>query len=57
MSELENLLKDIEELRKNLQDLIAAKNFNLQDTEIITASQILNAAITKYNEIIAKVAK
>ncbi len=57
MSELENLLKDIEKLRKNLQDLVAAKNFNLQDAEILAASQILNAAITKYNEIISKVTK
>lgn len=57
MNEIKNLLEDIERLRKNLQDLVEAKNFNLQDAEIIAASQILNAAITKYNEIISKVKK
>lgn len=57
MNEIENLLEDIERLRKKLQDLVAAKNFNLQDAEILAASQILNAAITKYNEVISKVTK
>ncbi len=52
MSELNNLLNDIEKLRINLNKLIDEKNTNLIDPEIITASQILNAAITKYNEII-----
>jgi hypothetical protein len=52
--ELEQLLKDIETLKKNLNDLISEKGANLQDQEIIAASQILNTAIVKYSEIINK---
>ena len=54
MTELEDLLNDIEELRKNLNSLINDKNMNLADAEILAASQILNVAITKYNEIVTK---
>ncbi len=54
MNEINDLLNDIEKLRKNLHDLINEKNVNLADPEIISASQILNAAITKYTEIIEK---
>jgi len=54
MSEIEDLLNDIEELRGNLLDLIDQKDNNLQDPEIIAASQILNSALTKYNEIIVQ---
>ncbi|OPX43839.1 Spo0E like sporulation regulatory protein [Ruminiclostridium hungatei] len=53
MSELNNLMNDIEKLRKKLHDLINEKNVDLADPEIITASQMLNAAITKYTEIIS----
>ncbi|SCG83681.1 hypothetical protein DW1_2115 [Proteiniborus sp. DW1] len=52
MPELNDLLNDIEKLRKNLIKLIEEKENNLQDPDIIAASQILNAAITKYNEFI-----
>ncbi len=52
MSELSELLNDIEMLRENLMKLIEEKESNLQDSDIIAASQILNAAITKYNEFI-----
>ncbi len=55
MNELELLLQDVERLRNKLNDIISCKNsFNLQDPEIISASQVLNAAITKYNDIIEK---
>lgn len=54
MTEIQDLLKDIEKLRKNLLDLIEKKQFDLQDPDIIAASQILNAAISKYNEFISK---
>lgn len=54
MSELNELLKDIEKLRKTLYELIEKKEANLQDPEIITASKTLNIAITKYNEMIRK---
>lgn len=53
MNELENLLNDIEKLRENLHNLINKKNINLTDPDIISASEILNSAITKYIEIIA----
>ncbi|WP_034601787.1 aspartyl-phosphate phosphatase Spo0E family protein [Clostridiisalibacter paucivorans] len=52
MSELQDLLNDIEELRNNLNKMIEKKDWNLQDPDVIAASQILNSAITKYNEII-----
>lgn len=54
MTEIEYLLQDIEKLRKKLVDLIADQEANLQSPEIISASRSLNAAITKYNEIITK---
>jgi CRISPR/Cas system-associated endoribonuclease Cas2 len=54
MTELEYLLEDIEKLRQNLYKLINEKQANLVDAEIISASQMLNAALTKYNEIITK---
>ncbi|MCR4435986.1 MAG: aspartyl-phosphate phosphatase Spo0E family protein [Clostridiales bacterium] len=54
MNEIESLLQDIEKLRNNLHKLILEKNANLTDPEVISASQMLNAAITKYNEIVEK---
>lgn len=54
MSEINNLLNDIEKLRLNLHNLIDEKNIDLSDPEIISASEMLNAAITKYAEIIGK---
>jgi hypothetical protein len=53
MDELKTLLQDIEILRSNLNKLISDTT-NLQDPEIISASQMLNAAITKYNKAIEK---
>lgn len=52
MTELEDLLNDIDKLRENLYNLINEKNVNLADPEIISASEILNTVITKYIEII-----
>lgn len=54
MNDVELLQEDIEKLRKNLYDLITAKESDFLDPEVIAASQILNATITKYNEIISK---
>lgn len=53
LSEIENLIKDIDTLKKNLNELIEKKDFNLQDPEIIKASQELNIVITRYNDLIA----
>lgn len=52
LSEIQELIKDIDTLKENLNRLIEKKNFNLQDPEIIKASQELNTFITKYNDLI-----
>lgn len=52
MSELEDLLKDIDILRKQLEALINLKDGNLVDHEVVTASKILNAALNQYNKFI-----
>ena len=53
MDELQKLMADIETLRTNLHTLLDEKS-NMNDPDIISASQMLNAAITKYIEILAK---
>lgn len=52
MSELEDLLKDIDILRAQLEELINKKQGNLVDSEVVTASKILNAALNQYNKFI-----
>lgn len=52
MSELEDLLKDVNTLRANLEELIELKEGNLIDSEVVTASKILNAALNQYNKFI-----
>lgn len=52
MSELEDLLKDIETLREQLEWLINKKQGNLVDKEVVTASKVLNAALNEYNKFI-----
>ncbi|MFZ5352131.1 MAG: Spo0E family sporulation regulatory protein-aspartic acid phosphatase [Bacillota bacterium] len=52
MSEIKLLLEDLEKLRKNLEELIERRKGNLQDPDIIIASQMLNSTITKYNDFI-----
>ena len=54
MSEIQELIKDIENLKEILNKLINKKELDLQDPEIIKASQELNIAITKYNDFITK---
>ncbi|WMM23593.1 aspartyl-phosphate phosphatase Spo0E family protein [Tissierella sp. MB52-C2] len=54
MSDIKDLMKNIDELKKNLNILLDKKDFNLQDEEIIKASQELDIAINKYNELIIK---
>lgn len=48
------MLNDIEELKKNLLDLIEKTEGDLQDSDVIAASQVLNVAIVKYNELLLK---
>ena len=52
MSELEDLLKDIDILREQLEQLIDEKEGNLVDQEVVTASKVLNAALNEYNKFI-----
>lgn len=53
MSEIEDLLKDIEKLRMQMEELIKKNEGNLIDAEVVAASQILNAALNQYNNFIA----
>lgn len=53
MSEIKDLIEDIEKLRDNLYELVEKKQ-NIQDPEVLAASEILNAAIVKYNELLKK---
>lgn len=50
MTEVEELLKDIEMLRDNLQQLIEHRKGNLIDPDVIAASKILNGALNQYNK-------
>lgn len=52
MRELEDLLKDVEILRAQLDRLIKEKHGNLIDHEVVAASKILNAALNQYNKLI-----
>lgn len=52
MTEIEQLLKDIDELRKNLEILIERKKGDLLDKDVQYSSRILNVAIAEYNEML-----
>lgn len=54
MSEIEDLLKDIEKLRIQMEELIDKNEGNLIDAEVVAASQILNAALNQYNKFISE---
>lgn len=49
MTEIEDLLKDVEILRTQMEKLIEKHNGNLTDTEVVAASKVLNAALNQYN--------
>ncbi|MGB7605669.1 MAG: Spo0E family sporulation regulatory protein-aspartic acid phosphatase [Lutisporaceae bacterium] len=51
MTERNNLLKKIEELKLCLDKLISEKN-NLQDEEIIKLSKTLDLVLNEYNHIV-----
>jgi hypothetical protein len=53
MTEVEKLIADIDTLSNNLKELIEAKQLNLGDPEVFIASQVIDAAILKYSEILA----
>ena len=50
MCEIENILLQIESLKTNLDNLIK-QNGSLLDSEIITASQMLDSVLNEYNKI------
>lgn len=52
--ELDQLLNDIEKLRKKLHEHIDMKHINLQDSEILVASEELDKAITYYFDLLLK---
>lgn len=52
MSEIEDLLKDVETLRTQLEQLIKEHEGNLTDSEVIAASKVLNGALNQYNKFI-----
>lgn len=53
MKELELLLNDIEKLRSIMIKLIEDKE-NLQDPEVVAASENLNKLIVKYSNLLLK---
>lgn len=52
LTEIEDLLKDIEIFRSQMEELIKKHQGNLTDSEVISASKILNAALNQYNKFI-----
>ncbi len=57
LSEIEDLLKDVENLREKLIYLIDKKQGDLIDEEVVNISRILNAALNKYNEVLEEMLK
>ncbi len=53
IDKLEKLEKMIEELREYLNELINEKG-NLLDSEVLSASKILDSILNKYNEVIIR---
>lgn len=49
MSEVQELLNDIEKLRDRLQNLIIVKHENLTDKDVVATSKMLNALLNQYN--------
>lgn len=55
MSELEELIKQIEDLRFSMIKIKEGNSFI--DPEVITASQMLDAVLDKYQEMLMKIKK
>ncbi|WP_407311907.1 aspartyl-phosphate phosphatase Spo0E family protein [Desulfosporosinus sp. SB140] len=55
MSELEELIQQIEELRLNMIKIKEGKSYT--DPEVITASQELDTVLDKYQELMMKKSK
>jgi hypothetical protein len=54
MTELEELLKDINRLRENLYKKIEQNSYELDDPEVLETSKRLNTVIVNYNAMINK---
>jgi len=54
LSEIEDLLKDVEILREKLLYLIEEKQGNLIDEEVVSMSKVLNAALNEYNKVLSE---
>lgn len=52
MSEIEDLLKDVEILRKKLLYIIDKNQGNLVNAEVVSISKILNGALNQYNRVL-----
>ena len=52
LSEIEELIKQIEELRSNMIKIIERKSFS--DSEVITASKMLDAVLDTYHEMLMR---
>jgi len=53
MEEIKEVLKRIEELRKNMNDMISASD-DLLDSKIIELSRLLDEQLTEYNRLLKK---
>lgn len=54
VSEIDNLLNDIEKLRKKLLKMIDLKDGDLLDPDVLSASKLLNATLTEYDKLLEK---
>jgi len=55
VSELEELIRQIEELRLSMIKIKEGKSYT--DPEVITASQMLDAVLDKYQEMLMRIKK
>ena len=55
MSELDELLKQIEELRSSMVKIKEGRSFT--DPEVVTASQMLDAVLDRYQVMLMKIKK
>lgn len=53
MAEIEEVVAEIEDLRKRLNELIKEKK-DLLDPQVIVASQMLDAILNEYNKVVSE---
>jgi hypothetical protein len=52
LSEIEQLLKDIDKLKDNIHQLINKRDGNLIDHEVVATSKTLDTSLNSYNKMI-----